>query len=84
MDVAQCFSLEFLVRQVRLTTLLKTQEKNKWENVNKDCRYLVVFLISGHKNFYFAISMFQLNFYQIAYIAISLQFFSHYTAFFSP
>ena len=50
-------------------TLLKTLEKNTYENVNKDCRYLVVFLISCDKNSFFAISMFWLNFYQIAYIA---------------
>ena len=40
-----------------------------YENVNKDCRYLVVFLISCNKNSFFVISMFWINFYRIAYIA---------------
>ena len=30
-------------------TLLKTQKKRTWENVNKDCKYLAVFLISFDK-----------------------------------
>ena len=34
-------------------TLLKTQKKNTQESVNKDCRYLAVFLISRDKNLYY-------------------------------
>ena len=43
-------------------TLLKTQEKNMWENVSKAYRYLVMFLISCDKNFILLLAYFDLIF----------------------
>ena len=63
-------------------TLLKTQGKNTQENVNKDCIYLAVFLISCDKNFILLLACFGLIFAR-SLALLSLQFFCHYIAFFS-
>ena len=52
----------------------KTSEKKR---VNKDCRYLVVFLISRDKNFILLLACFGLIFTK----ALSPSFFSHYVTF---
>ena len=59
-------------RTMFLFAVSQNSEKNTRENVNKDCRYLVVFLISRDKNFILLLACFGLIFTSIAKLIVFL------------